>query len=248
MRKTHVVRVLLVITGLVLLVGTILFDSYSWWPAGLKVKRELESGIVFGGAILVSLYVAWTTWETIRGRTSRVFSQNQDWGFNRNDGLEPAGQFFLLRLGGVNVPAMLLSTHGHEGTLIMPSDSVREYGRNIVVSGVSRRMYYNELPPEVRRVAKKRGYIPPYSVVTHPVALETRGRDYLHLTHLRQRRDLAENSVEDTLRRTTRANDYANRALADRIEDLGKPSKLRGIKAFFSPATDDDERPMQKEQ
>lgn len=237
-----VFRNVLVGAALVMLFGTMIFGGWQHWPSSLRVERALKSGYVYGISILLALWVTWSTWEAIRGQGGRIITQNSDHSYNREDGAEPAGDAFLFRLGGVNVPKLWISTPGNKGTLIALQDAVppaNRMGRNIVVAGVEREILFKEIPPAIRKIVSAKQYPAPYYMVTHGAIVETRGRNFLEQLHAHWLRFAEQNTSEEILKRSMRVGDFANRAMADKLEDV-QGRKKRGILELLGPANEED--------
>lgn len=217
--------------GAFLIIGSAL----PWeWSQPLKNPVTFKSGAFSGVVLLTAYWVGLMTWNAVKGQTNALFSQNQRFGWNPNDGVEPAGPFSLMRIGGINVPKFWISTPGGEGTVIAPMDGVTPIGANVLVKAITRRVPFTQLPPEVKDVIRAKHFVPPYYVGVAPYAVETRGGDYLR-EHRKTVLDAKHwHHAEELVARSSRVGDHAGRYMAAKVDELGQGKVVSGWKKIFS--------------
>lgn len=183
MKKSTVLKAILIGFALFLIFGTLWWGESEHWPSfleGANNEKTYKSGPIAGTVILVTMYLAAQTMGNLKGKTNRWVAHNRAFLVNRNDGVFRSndGHWIGRLVGGINVPGIGLSLRGSEGTLLLPHRSVREFGDNAIALCDVKRVRYARLPPELRELVDDENLPSPYWVGFKSIHVETRGKDW----------------------------------------------------------------------
>lgn len=207
--------------GAFLVVGTTLFGQYDWWFDWTKGIRPIKFGNFLGTLLFCVGWMGWAHIQAIRSGTGKIlFQDGTMFDYNPNDRHEIVGQFLALRRGGISSLRWFLNTSGKEGTILVPPDACRKVGRHIFVAGIPDPIYFSELPPSHQDKLDKKGLIAPYSLVSHPKHVETRGHVYVERMHQLLKELAAKTQDEVVLRRTMRMGDQAVRYANSIVDEV----------------------------